>query len=394
MEAIEWHAVVKRWLVWVSALLVAGLAWHSAVRAQTGAIPPEDRAPVAYMVDISSGQVLYARNERRRFVPASITKVMTLMLAFELIEEGKLDPDRIVTISEGLAEEWSGTGSSMRLEAGDEVSIHDLLIGIATVSANDGSIALADAALGSVDAWTKAMTAKARDLGLEESHFATPNGWPDEGQTFVTAHDLSILAEAMIAKHPGKYATYIGRPEFTYNDRTGRNYDPITGQVEGADGIKTGFTNEAGFGFLGSAKRGDQRLVMVLAGAYRRSDREELSRSFMEWGFSAFDRRALFGKGDVVAPARVQNGSRRKIDLVTDREIVINVPKQSAGELTIQVTYDGPLRAPIQAGERVAMLEITAPDMAPASIPLVARSSVAQAGFFDRIINAVTELFS
>lgn len=359
-----------------------------AQRAASPAVPSEADVPVALLVDVTSGQVLFARNADRRFVPASITKVMTLYLAFEMIEAGRLDPRQSLLVSAKAAQEWGGKGSSMFLEADDTVQLAELLKGIATVSANDASIVLAQEAAGSVSAWTAQMNAKARSIGMEQSHFGTPNGWPDDGRTFTTAHDLVTLADRMIRRHPAKFAEYVGRPSFQYGTISQANRDPLIGRVKGADGIKTGYTNEAGFGYLGTAKRGGQRLVMVVAGAYRNATRARAARSFMEWGFAAFDRERLFAKATKVGSARVQNGSSSTVDLITDRAVAVNVPKGKAQDIRITITYDGPLRAPIQAGEKVAMLEISAPDMQPARVPLLARETVTKAGFLDRIANA------
>ena len=376
----------------LAAILLAALA--PAALAQDARLPTEREAPIAYLVDISSGQVLFARHADRRFVPASVTKVMTLMLAFDMIEEGRLAPAQVITVSEETAEEWGGVGSSMGVEAGDRISVHDLLIGIATVSANDGSVILAEAAAGSVENWTRQMTARARELGLTQSHFATPNGWPDEGRTFVTARDLVTLADAMIERHPQRFKTYIGRKSMSYGGYTRTNRDPMIGRLEGADGIKTGFTNEAGFGFLGTAKRGDQRLVVVIAGSYRGDERAAAARGLIEWGFSRFGRRALYGKSARVGEARVQNGRRRLVDLVTDRPVFVNVPQGASQELNLTIRYDGPVRAPIGAGEQIATLEITAPGMSSARVPLLAREPVEKAGLLERIANGIAGWFT
>lgn len=365
-----------------------------ATAAQTARLPTVEQAPVALLVDLSSDQVLFARNPDRRFVPASITKVMTLMLAFEMMSEGSLSPQRSITVSDEIAAEWSGVGSSMRLEAGDVVSVHDLLIAIATGSANDASIVLAQASAGTVEQWTTRMRAKAREIGLVQSHFATPNGWPDEGATFVTARDLVTLARTMITKHPEKYATYIGRKQVSHNGFTRVNRDPLIGRFEGADGIKTGFTNEAGYGFLGSAKRADQRLVMVIAGSYSAGERNQAARGLMAWGFTNFERRSVFAKSARVGSARVQDASQASIDLVTDRAVFVNIPRDTSGELELSVQYDGPLRAPISRGEAVAVLEIKAPGIASARVPLLAAENVEKAGIFQRIANGIMGWFS
>lgn len=385
--------MTRAFLSAIAALCTALLA--APVDAQSSpAVPAEADIPIAVLVDITSGQVLYTRNADRRFVPASITKVMTMYYAFSLIEEGNLDPAQVMTMSDETWREWNAQGSTMWINAGDRVPVDDLLTGIANISANDGAIMLAKGQAGSVEEWTRAMTARAHDLGMTNSHFGTPNGWPDEGATFTTANDLVILAEAMIERHPDKFARYIGLPTFTYNGIEQPNRDPMLGRVGGADGIKTGYTNESGFGYLGTAQRNGQRLVLVVAGAGRNAVRARGARSFMEWGFSAFDRERLFEEGETVGTARVQSGSARSVALQTDRTVFVNVPSGRAADLELSIQYDGPLRAPFDAGERVATLVVTVPDMEPARIPLIAAETVEEAGFFGRITNGIAGWFS
>lgn len=352
-------------------------------------VPDAEEAPIVLLVDITSGQVLYSRNADRRFIPASITKAMTIFLAFELIEEGALDPIQVYTVREDSWKEWAGKGSTMFLPEKSRVRVDDLIAAIANVSANDGAIALAEGHAGSVEAWVSAMNRKARELGMTNSHFATPNGWPDEGRTFTSARDLALLGEAMVERHPEKFARYVGRPGFRYNGIAQPNHDPLLGRVEGADGIKTGFTNEAGFGFLGTARRNGQRLVMVVAGVERGAARALISRQFIEWGFKGFERNRLFGKGTEVGKARVQDGAAQQVGLMTEREVFVNVPRDSTGATKVTISYDGPVRAPIAAGEAIAQLEISVPGMEPAIVPLVAREDIAQAGFLRRIFNAI-----
>jgi D-alanyl-D-alanine carboxypeptidase (penicillin-binding protein 5/6) len=358
------------------------------------AIPREDEAPVAILVDITSGQVLHARNPDRRFMPASVTKVMTLYLAFELIEQGRLDPAQVFTMSPVVAREWRRKGSTMFLDAGERVRVDDLLLGIANVSANDGAAVLGEGQAGSVAAWTLAMNYTARGIGMSGSHFGTPNGFPDEGRTFTTANDLVRLARAMITRHPDKFGYYIGRAGFDYKGIAQVNHDPLIGHVAGADGIKTGFTNESGFSYLGTARRSRQRLVLVLAGVENGHLRARLARAYMEWGFTAFEHRRLFAPGQAVGEARVQNGDARSLALVGKGAVAVNLPRGSAGKLAATIRYEGPLRAPIAAGQEIAVLEVTAPGTAPARIPLYAAEAVGVAGPFDRIINAVAGLFS
>ena len=358
------------------------------------AIPRADEAPVAILVDITSGQVLHARNPDRRFMPASVTKVMTLYLAFELIEQGRLDPAQVFTMSPVVAREWRRRGSTMFLDAGERVRVDDLLLGIANVSANDGAAVLGEGQAGSVAAWTLAMNYTARGIGMSGSHFGTPNGFPDEGRTFTTANDLVRLARAMITRHPDKFGYYIGHAGFDYKGIAQVNHDPLIGHVAGADGIKTGFTNESGFSYLGTARRNGQRLVLVLAGVETGHLRARLARAYMEWGFTAFEHRRLFAPGQAVGEARVQNGDARSLALVGKGAVAVNLPRGSAGKLAATIRYEGPLRAPIASGQEIAVLEVTAPGTAPARIPLYAAEAVGVAGPFDRIINAVAGLFS
>lgn len=358
------------------------------------AVPDAIEAPVALLVDVGSGQVLHARHPDARFMPASVTKVMTLFLAFELIEQRRLDPAQIFEMSPQIAREWRRKGSTMFLTQGERVSVDDLLLGIANVSANDGAAVLAEGQAGSLAAWTAQMNATARLIGMTGSYFSSPNGWPDQGRTFTTANDLATLARAMVTRHPDKFGYYIGRAGLDYKGIAQVNHDPMIGRVPGADGIKTGFTNEAGFSYLGTARRNGQRLVLVLAGVENGRLRAKLAKSYIEWGFSAFDRKTLFANGAVVGSARVQDGDTRGVPLKAAGPVAINLPRASNSALTATIRYEGPLRAPIKAGQEVALLEITAEGAAPARIPLYAAQDVAVAGPVDRVINAVAAVFS
>ena len=383
--------------------LIAPLALLSAAVAQAavpgpGAVPPAipiaAEAPVALLVDLGSGQVLHARNPDRRFMPASVTKVMTLYLAFELIDAGLLDPQQVFVVRREVARAWRRKGSTMFLDSGEQVRVEDLLLGIANVSANDGAAVLGDGQAGSVAAWTAEMNRAAWNLGMTGSHFSSPNGFPDEGRTFTTANDLVTLARAMITRHPDKFGYYIGRMGFDYKGIAQVNHDPMIGRVAGADGIKTGFTNESGFSYLGTARRNGQRLVMVLAGVENGRLRAKLARAYIEWGFSAFDRKVLFAPEAVVGEARVQDGDARSVALKAAGPVTINLPRGSTPRFTATIRYEGPLRAPIAAGQEVALLEVTAPGVSPARIPLYAAEAVGTAGPLGRIVNAALGLFS
>ncbi|WP_324827389.1 D-alanyl-D-alanine carboxypeptidase family protein [Qipengyuania zhejiangensis] len=379
----------------LTGLLVAMLAAPSGAAENSKiAVPSADDAPIAYMIDANSGQVLFAREADRRFMPASITKVMTTFLAFEWMEEGRVFSRQVYTMRPETFAKWSRVGSTMFLPRDARVTVDDLLHGVTAVSANDGAVVLAEGAAGTVDDWVAAMNAKAREIGMYDSNFGTPNGWMDEGRTFTSAHDLGVLARAMLLRHPSKYRHFIGAEGFEYNGIAQPNHDPISGKVPGADGIKTGFTNQAGYGFLGSAQRNGQRLVMVVAGSPTGRGRNAASRAFIEWGFKAFDSKRLFAKGQTVSTARVQGGSDSAVELTADGPLRVSIPRGTDPEITLAVRYEGPLQAPIQAGEPVAELVVSIEGMPDSRIPLKARNDVPKASALQRVGNGLLGLFT
>lgn len=353
------------------------------------ALPSAEDAPIALLVDLSSGQTLFAREADRRFMPASVTKVMTTYVAFERMAQGKLFPAQVTTVRPETFRQWGRLGSTMYLSENAPVTVDALLHGVTTVSANDGAVVLGEAALGSLPAWVAEMNRTARLLGMRDSHFGTANGWMDEGHTWTTARDLVTLATALVQRHPAYYRHFVGAQAFSYNGIAQRNHDPITGVVPGADGIKSGFTNQAGYGFLGSAQRGDRRLVMVVATSPTGRQRNNAARAFMEWGFRAFDSRVLFPAGTTLAEVRVQDGGLRHIDAVAPRAIRLAVPFGARPEVTLKVRYDGPVRAPIRQGERIAELAIFFDGEQVSTLPLVAKRSVASATHLQRVFNGI-----
>lgn len=353
------------------------------------AIPSPEDVPIALLVDLSSGQTLFAREADRRFMPASITKVMTTYVAFERFAQGKLFLEQVTAMQPETFKQWGRVGSTMYLAENAPVSIDALLHGVTTVSANDGAAVLGEAALGSLSAWVAEMNRTARALGMRDSHFGTPNGWMDEGHTWTTANDLVTLSKALIQRHPAYYKHFVGAQSFAYNGIAQRNHDPITGVVPGADGIKSGFTNQAGYGFLGSAQRGGRRLVMVVAGSPTGRQRNDAARAFMEWGFQAFDSRILFPVGTTLADVRVQNGGLRHVDAVAPRPIRLAMPRGSRPKVTLRVRYEGPIRAPVAEGQEIAELAVFFDGRQVSTLPLVAKRSVASATPLQRVFNGV-----
>ena len=350
-------------------------------------------APIAYMLDLGSGQVLFERESRRRFLPASLTKIMTAYVAFELLEAGRLQPNQRFTMSDAAFKQWHRVGSTMFLGRGQVVSVDELLQGIMTVSANDGCIVLAEGASGSVGAFVTLMNAEARGLGMVDSHFGSPNGWPDQGATFTSARDLAILTQAMLTRHPAYYHHYVGHPEMTFNGIRQDNHVPLFGRVAGADGVKTGFTNEAGYGLVGSAARNGRRLVMVVGGYDRAWQRARESRALLEWGFSAWQTQRLFAAGAVVGEARVQGGTLRRMPLVAPLAYYVTYPTGGAApRVKLTLRYDGPLRAPLRKHADIATLRISTPGQPPRDLRLLAGESTAVAEPLARLRNGLLGL--
>lgn len=360
--------------------------------AETAPVPIE--VPVAYLVDLSSGQVLFERDATRRFVPASVTKVMTAYSMFKLLGAGTLKAEQVVTVPRMVEELWSGEGSSMFLKEGEQVTVDQLLMGTTTVSGNDAAVMLALTAAGSLPAWLDLMNANAAELGMRNTHYGSPNGYPDEGRTYSSARDLARLAEAMVTRYPHLYSRYIGNHGFTWRGITQANHDPITGRVDGADGIKTGYTRQAGYTFVGSAQRGDRRLVMVLGAVPNIPLRNQVARDLIEWGFAAFDSRQLLPGGARVGQARVQGGSADSVALRTVAPVLTSMARGTVAETRMEVHYRGPLEAPVKAGQTVAFLRVSVPGQLAHDVPLVAGEEVVEASLFRRLRNGLVGFVS
>lgn len=377
------------------ALIIAVAMAAVSARAATPPLPTDTAdIPVILLVDLNSGQTLASRQPDLRFVPASMTKVMTVYTALGLMAQRKLHPQREFVVDEATAREWNGKGTSLYLMPGERVTTDQLIQGITTVSANDAAIVLAKGAGGSIAGWAAMMNADARTLGMANSHFATPNGWPDGGQTYVTARDLTRLAAALIEHYPAAYDRYFGQRTLTWHGVTQQNHDPASGVVAGADGIKTGHTKEAGFNFLGSALRDGRRLVMVVGGAKLEAERASASRALLEWGFAAWETQPLFDAGHTIAEVRVQNGSLRWLPVEARSRTLAAFPRGTEPQIRLSVRYAGPLVAPVKQGAKVADLIIENGVGQPGTIPLYAKISIDKATIFDRLVNGLTGLFA
>jgi D-alanyl-D-alanine carboxypeptidase (penicillin-binding protein 5/6) len=288
----------------------------------------------------------------------------------------------------------------MFLSPGEQVSIANLLLGIITLSGNDACVVLAEHIAGTEPAFTAIMNQKAKEIGVTNSHFGTSNGWPDGGVTYVTARDLATIATATIQNFPDLYKQFYSRPNFTWGktmgsgaDITQANRDPLLGNVPGADGLKTGHTEESGYSFTGSAEQNGRRLVMVVSGLTSFNQRKDESIKFMNWGLHAWTSKPLFGQGAQVATAKVQLGNAREVGLVAPRNLAVTMPTGLTSDYKLSVAYDGPIKAPIKKGDHIADLIVRTPDGKPQVMPLVAASDVGTAGFFGHVANGLHRLF-
>src|SRR5687767_13762533 len=298
----------------IRASLLAATSLTLIAGAAPAKTPPFDSpAPVAYLVDLSSGAVLLSKDANRRMPPASMAKMMTTNVAFELIKKGDLALNKMCTVRPETWQKWHGpqAGSTMFLSPGEQVSVRNLLHGIVTLSGNDATVVLAECVSGTESAFVALMNLKSQELRLANSNWGNPVGWPDNGVTYTTARDLARLAAATVRLYPQLYRDYYGLREFTWGRTMGSNQEitqgnrnPLLGRVPGADGLKTGHTAEAGYGFTGSAEQNGRRIVLVVAGLSSWNQRIEESTRLMQWGFNSWTAKPLYPAGAKVGTAR------------------------------------------------------------------------------------------
>ena len=369
--------------------LVAGAAIFGSVMtiSLTSALALETTAREAYLMDFDTGAVLLSKNGDALTEPASMTKMMTVHLLFDRIKDGSLSLEDTFHVSEKA---WRKGGSKMFVEVNSDVSVDDLLHGIIVQSGNDAAIVVAEGLAGTEEAFADEMTAEAREIGMTKSVFKNATGWPAEGHV-VTAHDLAILARDTIRKFPELYKLYAVK-EFTYNGIRQPNRNPLLGTSAGVDGMKTGHTETAGYGLTATAERDGRRLILVVNGLGSVRERRTESQKLLDWGFREFDNYDLFDAGEVVSSANVWLGSEAKVDLVTNQDILLTLPRTNRDDMKVSVVYEGPIPAPVTAGQQVATLKVEIPDNEPREFPLYAASEVGRLGFIGRIGAAIKYL--
>ncbi|MBL8651398.1 MAG: D-alanyl-D-alanine carboxypeptidase [Sphingopyxis sp.] len=350
------------------------------------------QAPIVMLKDMDSGAILFSRGADKRFAPASMAKVMTAYVVLDLIKSNQLSRDTVFTVDEATWKKWNGSsgGSTMFLRPREKVSVDELLKGLITVSGNDAAAVLAVGIDGSEELFVKRMNDVASRIGMASSRFGTPSGWPDGGVTKVSAADLITLADRLIRDHPAAYTRYFSVPRLQHGTSPdGKpivqpNRNPILGRFAGADGLKTGHTAEAGYCFLGSAKRDGRRLIMVVAGMSSEKARRDEAERLMAWGFDAWEGREIVPAGARVGKLEVGQGTSPTLEAQAAIPVRMTVPRGYAGGYRATLRSRSPLPAPVARGTRVAELVVTPDGLPPQVTPLLAAHDVAAGGWTDR----------
>jgi serine-type D-Ala-D-Ala carboxypeptidase (penicillin-binding protein 5/6) len=354
----------------------------------------ETKAKHAVLMDADHNLVLFEKDADTPMVPASMSKLMTLAVVFRELKAGHITLDTEYTVSEHA---WRTGGapsgsSAMFAPLGEKVTVSDLIQGVAVQSGNDSCIILAEGIGGSEPAFVKMMNDYAKEIGLTQSHFANSTGLPAPDH-LMSARDLAILARYLIYNFP-EYYHFFGEKEFKYRKFTFTNRNPLVYAEDlGVDGLKTGYLDESGYGLVASAKRDNQRLILVVNGLEAKSDREGEPRKLLEWGFKNFKPFRLFDNGEKVSDALVWGGTQHYVPLVGGGDINIILPATASGKVSAEIVYQGPIKAPIRKGDRVAVLRITsAESSATNEIPLYAGDDVGRSNFAMRGLDSLLVL--
>lgn len=350
----------------------------------------DTKAKHAILMNADADLIFYEKDADTLMPPASMSKLMTLAVVFRELRAGHIKLDDQFKVSEHA---WRTGGapsgsSAMFAPLNSTVSVEDLIRGVTVQSGNDACIILAEGISGSEDAFVKEMNKYAKEIGLTKSHFENSTGLPADGHV-MTARELALLANFLIKDYP-EYYHYFGEKEFQFGKWRFTNRNPLVFEDLGVDGLKTGYIEEAGYGLVASAVRDNQRVIMVVSGLNTKKEREEEPRKLLEWGFKSFKPYRLFDQGEKVSDALVWGGTRHYVPLVGNDNIDIILPFNTSGQVTAQIVYDGPIKAPIRKGDQVATLRVTAADTkATNDIPLYAGEDVGQSNFAMRGLDSL-----
>jgi serine-type D-Ala-D-Ala carboxypeptidase (penicillin-binding protein 5/6) len=356
-------------------------------------VPPafETIAPNAILLDGKSGEVFFEKAADAAIPPASMSKLMTQSIVFDLLKSGELKEDQEFVVTEDA---WrrggSPSGSStMYAELNSKVRVIDLLRGAIIQSANDACIVLAEGIAGSELAFTELMRKKGEKLGLKNSVFKNSTGLPDPAHV-MSVRDLSLVARQIIYEHPNYYKIY-GEGKFTWNKIEQQNRNPLLKDYAGADGMKTGFTKDAGYGLVGSVERDGRRLIMVVAGLESANDRKAEAQKLLDWGFRQFKTLDVFESGEVVAQARVWGGTSNWVELRTSKSFQVALTPREQKNVELKLSYTGPLMAPVKSGTEVGTARVVVAGQTVAEIPVQTSADVpAVDSMFDRALDSLS----
>jgi D-alanyl-D-alanine carboxypeptidase (penicillin-binding protein 5/6) len=369
-------------------VLILIFSFFSVAQAQTAA-SLDIAAKQAFLVDSVTGTVLFAKDADTRMPTSSMSKMLTLYLVFDAIKTGKLKMNDTLPVSERA---WRQEGSRMFLNVGERAKIEDLIRGVAVQSGNDAAVVLAEGlASGSESGFADLMNVKAKELGLNNSHFMNATGLPDP-QHYSTAHDLAILAIALQRDFP-EYYHYFSEISFTYNNIAQGNRNPLLYRNMNVDGIKTGHTEDGGFGLTASSIRDGRRMVLVLNGMEDMQSRADESAKALDYGYREFGLYPVARAGDVMANPTVWLGKDKNVQIVAAQDALITLPRSARARMKAVVSFTQPVPAPVAKGDRIGELVITAPGVEAKIIPLVALIDVEQVGFFSRAMKKLGVIF-
>jgi serine-type D-Ala-D-Ala carboxypeptidase (penicillin-binding protein 5/6) len=363
---------------------ISPIALAAVLAAPVSAQNFETPARNAFVLDLATNTVLLSKQAEVPMPPASMSKLMTVYMVFERLKKGSLALDDTFLVSEKA---WKKGGSKMFVRVGNRISVSDLLRGIIVQSGNDACIVVAEGLGGTEDAFAEMMTRRAKEIGLKNSRFANATGWPHPNQ-LMSAEDLAQLSRLLITQFPELYKIF-NEKTFTYSKIKQSNRNPLLYRDIGADGLKTGHTEAAGYGLTASAIRGDRRIVMVLNGMNSVRQRSQESLRVMEWAFRTFKPYALFKKDEVITKADIWLGTAPTVSLIIPQAMKLTLSRDARSKMKVVVRMNNPVAAPVRKGQQLATLVISAPNLKTREIPLIAAEEVNQLGFVGRIGAAI-----
>ena len=353
---------------------------------------PQISAPHAILIDAENGSVLFERGSDDMLFPASLAKLMTAEFVFNELKQGRIKLTDEYVVGENAWRKGGAPsgGSTMYAAIHSRIKVEDLIRGMIIQSGNDACIVLAEALAGNESAFAAKMTQRAREIGLSKSVFTNSTGLPDQSLQ-VTSRELALLARHIIKTYPEFYPIY-GEREFIWNKIRQQNRNPLLGTVDGADGMKTGFTKEAGYSLVGSAVQNNLRLIVVVNGLKNPKDRADEAKKLLDWGFRSFETRILFAEGQPVGEAKVFGGEDGRVPLLTGEPVRIMVPKNGGEKLIARIVYTGPVAAPVVQGQSIGTLKVWRNDALVLQLPLKAANAVEKGSLPQRALDAASEM--